>query len=117
MRRNVWREHGCRCRNSWPQGRRNVSRDPDPRTRHEDLVVARPEMCEAGREEPFDEHTPWIFYAGRPRHSANPGNPGGGGNLENPRFVVETARVTKAPPAIRKDPVHIGRGMACQQKE
>ena len=31
--------------------------------------------------------------------------------------LVETARVTKAPPAIRKDPVHIGRGMAVSRRK
>ena len=31
-------------------------------------VFARPEMCEAGREEPFDELPPWIFSPTLTRH-------------------------------------------------
>ena len=40
-----------------------------PETRHEVLVVARPEMCEAGREEPFDELSAWIPGPTLTRHS------------------------------------------------
>ena len=31
-------------------------------------VFARPVMCEAGPEEPFDEHTAWIFCPTLTRH-------------------------------------------------
>ena len=37
--------------------------------RHEVLVVARPVMCEAGWEEPFDELSAWIFSPTLTRHS------------------------------------------------
>ena len=82
-------------------------------TRHEVLVVARPEMCGAGLEEPFDDLPAWIFgpaltqhrhlmsthrgffMPGDPGTRELPGNPGGGEIRKTP-FPRETARVTKA---------------------
>ena len=57
-------------------------RSAGPERRHDLLVVTRPEMCEAGQEEPFDELPAWIFSCRVT--SPLPGNPGKRGNNENP---------------------------------